>query len=304
VNEPARSEFWTSYQPGFRFSDHRVGTDEFFSEVEAHRYGLEPHIPEVVRFERWSGAEVLEAGCGIGTDGARFARMGARYTGMDESDTALALARRRFRGEGLEGEFARGSVTALPFGDASFDLVYSHGVIHHIPETGRAVEEFARVLRPGGTAIVMLYHRDSLNYRVNIMLIRRALAAALAIPGATGAIAAATGERRSVLEGHRELLREHGARYLTDAQLFLSNNTDGPGNPLSKVYSRGEMGALFAPFDRVETAVRFLNLRLLPGGDRIARTGLARRLERRWGWHLYVSATKSSDTASRNLSGR
>ncbi len=304
MSAPVRREFWTEYQPGFRFSDHPVGSDEFFAEVEEHRYRLEPHIPEVVRFDRWAGAEVLEAGCGIGTDGARFARAGARYTGIDESETALTLASRRFDVEGLTGEFARGSVTSLPFEDAAFDLVYSHGVIHHLPDSGRAVEEFARVLRPGGTALVMLYHRDSVNYRVNIMLIRRALATALAIPGAVRAVAAATGERRPVLEGHRELLREHGPRYLTDTQLFLSNNTDGPGNPLSKVYSRREMRGLFASFESLETQVRFLNLRLLPGGERLAQTNLARRLERRWGWHLYVSATKSSATASRNRSGR
>jgi SAM-dependent methyltransferase len=304
VSGPDGAGFWTEYQPGFRFSDKPVGSREFFAEVELHRYALEPHIPELVRFERWAGADVLEAGCGIATDGARFARAGARYTGLDQSETALELATRRFREEGLEGSFERGSVTALPFEAASFDLVYSHGVIHHLPETERAVEEFERVLRPGGVALVMVYHRDSLNYRFNIMVVRRFLAASLAIPGAVGAVAAATGEDRSVLEGHRRLLREHGPRYLTDAQLFLSNNTDGPGNPLSKVYSRDEAQGLFAAFDRVESTVRFLNLRLFPGGDRLAATGLARRLERRWGWHLYVSATKSAATESRNLSGR
>jgi SAM-dependent methyltransferase len=304
VSHPAPTRFWSEYQPGFRFSDAPVGSREFFSEVEAHRYSLEPHIPEIVRFERWSGADVLEAGCGIATDGARFARAGARYTGLDQSETALALADRRFRQEGLDGRFERGSVTALPFGDASYDLVYSHGVIHHLPETERAVAEFARVLRPGGTALVMLYHRDSLNYRFNIMVVRRLLAASLLIPGAVRAVAAATGEDPAVLEGHRRLLSEHGPRYLTDAQLFLSNNTDGPGNPLSKVYSRDGARRLFSSFERVESTVRFLNLRLFPGGERLAATDLARRLERRWGWHLYVSGTKSSATESRNLSGR
>lgn len=292
MSETERLDFWAGYQPGFRFSEHPVGSEAFFADVERHRYRLEPHIPEIVRFERWSGSDVLEAGCGIGTDGTRFARAGARYTGVDESETALELASRRFESNGLEASFERASVTALPFEDASFDLVYSHGVIHHIPDTEAAVREFHRVLRPGGTALVMLYHRDSLNYRFNIMLVRRALAAALAVPGAAVLIAKATGEERAVLEGHCELLREHGARYLTDRQLFLSNNTDGPGNPLSKVYSRDQARELFAAFGDVGTAVRFLNLRLFPGGDRLASTPVARRLGRRWGWHLYVVAVK------------
>lgn len=289
-----QKQFWTEYQPGFRFSASTPGTPEFFAEVETHRYSLEPHIPEVVRFSDWSGADVLEAGCGVATDGARFARAGARYTAVDQSSTALELARRRFELEGLEGRFRRSSVTELPFEDESFDLVYSHGVIHHIPDTKGAVSEFHRVLRPGGIALVMLYHRDSLNYRFTIMGLRRVLAAALLLPGAATILSRLTGEDPNVLADHKRLLREHGLRYLTERRLFLSNNTDGPGNPLSKVYGRKDAAELFAGFVNVTTAVRFLNLRIFPGGDRLAKAAPARRLERRWGWHLYVRATKEA----------
>jgi ubiquinone/menaquinone biosynthesis C-methylase UbiE len=290
--ESEQRPFWTSYQPGFRSSASPIGTPEFFREVEEHRYRLEPHIPEVARFAYWRGRDVLEVGCGIATDGARFARAGADYVGVDLSPTALELARRRFELEGLAGRFEHASATELPFEDASFDLVYSHGVIHHIPETERAVEEFHRVLRPGGEAVVMLYHRDSLNYRVTIMLVRRLLALALLAPGAASVISRLVGEDEEVLEGHRELLRRHRLHYLTDRQLFLSNNTDGPGNPLSKVYSRSEARRLFASFGEVQIAVRYLNLRLLPGGERVAATVFGRRLARRIGWHLYVRAKR------------
>lgn len=286
--------FWTDYQPGLRFSEHEPGTPEFFAQVERHRYALEPHIEEIVQFEGWAGKDVLEVGCGIGTDGVRFARAGARYAAVDGSPRAVELARRRFELEGAEGAFAQGPATVLPFPDSSFDLVYSHGVIHHIEDTERAVREFHRVLRPGGTALVMLYHRRSFNYYFTIMAVRRALAALLLVPGVASLAARATGERLEVLEGQRELLRTHGLRYLLDRELFLSSNTDGPGNPLSKVYSRREGEQLFAPFDRVTTQVRFLNLRIYPGGDRIAGSRAARRLERTAGWHLYVRATKAS----------
>lgn len=289
----ATEPFWSANQPGFRFTDEPPGTRAFFAAVEAHRYRLEPHIPEVVDFGRWRGHDVLEAGCGIATDGLEFARAGARYTGCDQSESALALARRRFELEAREGRFERGSVTHLPFADASFDLVFSHGVIHHVPDTESAVAEFRRVLRPGGTAFVMLYHRDSLNYRVAIMGVRRALASLLLVPGVPGAVARLTGERGDVLDGHRALLHEHGSRYLTDRELFLSNNTDGPGNPLSKVYSARQARELFTGFDDVRTTARFLNLRLLPGGEALAATATARRLERRFGWHLYVAARKA-----------
>ncbi len=259
------ADFWTTYQPGFRFSEKEPGTPEFFSEVERHRYELEPHIRKIVDFPRWAGSRVLEVGCGVATDGLQFARARAKYTGLDSSERALDLARRRFEFEDAAGEFVAGSATNLPFDDETFDLVYSHGVLHHIPETRKAVAEMHRVLKPSGTALVMLYHRRSLNYYVNIL---------------------------AAIAGHRALLRAHGLRYLLDRSLFLSNNTDGPGNPLSKVYSRDEALTLFEPFASVNTTVRFLNLRVYPAGDRLARTRIATALERRVGWHLYVRAQK------------
>lgn len=287
-----RRDFWTDYQPGFKFSEAEVGSQRFFDEVEAHRYALEPHIKEIVGFERWAGKDVLEAGCGIATDGMQFARAGARYTGMDFSPSALSLARHRFEMAGEDVRLERGSIAELPFPDDSFDLVYSNGVIHHLPETQRVVDEIHRVLRPGGTAIVMVYHRSSFNYLFTIMVLRRLLAGLLLIRGSDRLVARLTGEPLDVLEGHKALLREHGLRYLTDTETFLSNNTDGPGNPLSKVYSRRHGRELFGRFERVETDVRFLNLRIYPYGDRLARTPLARWLDRRCGWHLWLTAVK------------
>jgi SAM-dependent methyltransferase len=290
VNSTA--EFWSGAQPGFRFTRSAPGTPEFFRDVEQHRYALEPHIPEIVRFHEWRGADVLEVGCGIGTDASRFARASARYTGVDQSDRALHLARRRFVLDGFDATFIRADATALPFPDCSFDLVYSHGVIHHIADTQGAVDEIHRVLRPGGVALVMVYHRGSLNYRFNIVIVRRLLAATLAVPGADAILRRIAPVDRELVAGHVELLRIHGLRYLTDGALFLSNNTDGPGNPLSKVYSRSDVCDLFSAFSEVDVETRYLNLRLYPKGDRLAATRLARRLERRIGWHLYIRARR------------
>jgi len=283
---------WLTYQPGFKFTSEPPGSPAFFDAVEAHRYDLESHIPGIAEFDRWTGKDVLDVGCGVATDGIRFARAGALYTGLDGSETAVDLARRRFDLEGVRGTIVHGQATELPFDDASFDLVWSHGVIHHFPATEKAVAEMHRVLRPGGTALVMLYHRTSFNYVFTILLVRRALAGVLLLPGAGAALSRLTGEASTTMEGHRALLKQHGLRYLTDRQLFLSNNTDGPGNPLSKVYDARQARRLFARFESVETDVRFLNLRIYPKGARIAKTRVAERLGRRWGWHLYVRATR------------
>jgi SAM-dependent methyltransferase len=285
-------DFWTSNQPGFKFARARPGTPEFFAEVQRHRYALEPHIRHIARFEHWTGKDVLDVGCGLATDGAEFARNGARYVGIDASPTAVELATRRFELENLEGSVIEGSATHLPFEDNTFDLVWSHGVIHHIEETEAAAAEFHRVLRHGGLAIVMLYHRHSFNYAFTIMGIRRMLAALLLVPGGVTAASKLTSEDKHVLNAHRQLLRTHGLRYLTDTQFFLSNNTDGPGNRLSKVYSRDEAAALFRQFRLVRTTVRYLNARLYPGGRRLERTSFGRALGRRAGWHLYVHAVK------------
>jgi SAM-dependent methyltransferase len=288
------SEFWSSYQPGFRSTRAPVGTPRFFEEVTAQRYALEPHIPDVVQFDRWSGREVLEAGCGIGTDGVRFASGGAHYTGVDFSAPAVSLARSRFELDQLPGRFVRTSITSLPFPDASFDLVFSHGVIHHIEATEAALREFQRVLKPGGTMLLMVYHRWSLNYYLTIMLLRRALVCLLLVPGAAAVISKITGEDVGILAGHRELLRAHGIKYILDRSLFLSHNTDGPGNPLSKVYSRDQICGIMPPGLRVaRREVRHLNLRTYPGGSRLAGTGIARRLERWIGWHLYIEGRKA-----------
>lgn len=293
--EGGLNPYWETVQPGLKFASQVPGSPGFFREVEHRRYRLEPHIPQIVRFAEWSDQDVLEVGCGIGTDGIQFARAGARYTGVDQAQEALRLAAARFLAEGLPARFVRATATDLPFGE-QFDLVYSHGVLHHLADPNGAVAEALRVLRPSGRAIIMLYHRHSLNYLVNIMLLRRLLALTLLAPGMPQLIAALTGEPVSLLMAHRQLLRTHGARYLLDAGLFLSNNTDGPGNPLSKVFTRRAARDMMmdAGFAEVRTTVRYLNLRVYPGGERLSSTRPARWLERRSGWHLYMTGMKDA----------
>ena len=287
ITEAVR-RFWDSEPCGSELSE---ADDErrYFDELTRRRYELEPHIPEIVEFGSWQGRDVLEIGPGPGTDGERFARAGARYTAVDLSPQSLRLARRRFELYGLEGELLEQGATDLPFADGSFDLVYAHGVIHHIPAIEQVVAEIHRVLRTRGTALVMVYNRSSLDYRFSIAILRRLGALALLLPGGQELTHRLTGEPPDVLAAHRELLREHGLHYLTDLDLFLNHNTDGPGNPYSRVYGHDEAAALFARFSRVEQAVRNINMRSYP---QVAQRLVPERFDRRWGWHRYIRAVK------------
>jgi SAM-dependent methyltransferase len=283
--------FWQANPCGTKFSDAEPGTRLFYERVEEHRYTKEWHIPAAAGFDASRGLRVLEIGCGLGTDGAQFARAGADYTGIDLTEAAVDLARRRFELFDLPGEFRTADAENLDFADATFDLVYSHGVLHHTPDTERAVKEIHRVLKPGGVAKVMLYHRDSYNYRINIGVLRRAGAHLLKTEPGLNLVHHLTGEPVESLREHARRIKEDSESYLAPGE-FLNQHTDGAGNPLARVYSRREALELFKDFSRVELRTYFLNKRWLPLIGNILPRFLESRLASRWGWHLWIYATK------------
>lgn len=285
-------DFWQANPCGTKFADAPPGTRAFFERVEAHRYEKEWHIPAAAGFDAARGLRVLEIGCGLGTDGARFARAGALYTGVDLTDAAVSLARRNFELQGLPGEFRTADAENLDFADASFDLVYSHGVLHHTPDTARAVREVHRVLKPSGRAVVMLYHRDSYNYRVNISVLRRAGARLLHSESGLRLAHLLTKEPVESLREHAARIKDDQRSYLSPGE-FLSRNTDGAGNPLTRVYSREEARALFKDFAEVSLATHFLNKRWLPFLGGVLPRSTEAKLAARWGWHLWVYAKKA-----------
>ena len=282
--------FWQEHPCGSKFSDADIGTREFFDRVEQHRYEKEWHIPAAASFESTRGLRVLEIGCGVGTDGLQFARAGATYTGVDLTEAAVELARKNFESAGMPGEFRVSDAEKLDFTDESFDIVYSHGVLHHTPDIAAALREVHRVLKPGGRAIVMLYHRGSYNYRIGIRVLRRAGAGLLRSEGGIKIVNRLTGEPIESLREHAASLRNAHGQF-SGAEL-LNQSTDGAGNPLARVYSRREAGDLFRDFREVELRAYFLNKRFIPVVGNLLPRSIESMLASRWGWHLWIYATK------------
>jgi ubiquinone/menaquinone biosynthesis C-methylase UbiE len=287
--------FWQENPCGTKFADAPPGSRRFYELVEEHRYKKEWHIPGAAGFAHAKDLAVLEVGCGLGTDGAQFAKAGAKYTGIDLTDAAVDLAKRRFELFDLPGTFRVADAERLDFPDNSFDLIYSHGVLHHTPDTATAVREIHRVLRPGGKAVVMLYHRDSYNYRVNISMLRRTGIQLLRSNAGVKLIHLLTGEPEESLREHARQLQTK-SEYLNSEE-FLSRNTDGAGNPLARVYSRNEARELFKDFAHVELRTYFLNKRWLPVLGPLLPRSLESQMAARWGWHLWIYATKGLQKA-------
>jgi 2-polyprenyl-3-methyl-5-hydroxy-6-metoxy-1,4-benzoquinol methylase len=244
--------------------EHEFGTRGFFDAVERHRYTeYAPWMPEVMGFKDFAGARLLEVGCGMGTDLLQFARGGASVTGVDLTPRSIQISQQHFAVYGVHGEFAISDGEHLPFADESFNVVYSNGVLHHTPDTAGAVREVHRVLRPGGQARVMLYHRGSLGYWGQIIV------------------------RHGILGG--ELLRGNSPADIMSKYVEFN---EGGGNPLVKVYSRREARDLFSMFSEVKTQVEQLTRPEFYFLGPIIPDGVFRRLRKSIGWNVIISARK------------
>jgi SAM-dependent methyltransferase len=154
-------QYWDEHIHDLEIATHPVGTPGFFQELDSYRFEKLDYLPRLVDFAAFCGKELLEVGCGIGTDLVRFARAGARVTGIDLSPVAIELARRNFSQHGLSADLRVMDGQRMSFQEASFDVVYIHGVLQYAADDRAIVAQAYRVLRPGGFAIMMVYNRRS-----------------------------------------------------------------------------------------------------------------------------------------------
>jgi ubiquinone/menaquinone biosynthesis C-methylase UbiE len=117
-----------------------------------------------------AGQRVLELGFGPGYDALACMQNGADYRGIDITPENVERTRKHLAFYGYEPKVELGDAENLPFEDESFDIVFSNGVLHHTPDIMRTFAEAHRVLRKGGSFYVILYHKNSIFYRVSSVL--------------------------------------------------------------------------------------------------------------------------------------
>ena len=258
-------EQWTDNPCGTHVAqDLEFGSREYFDRIEEFRYQFSPWLKDVAQFSSYAGKRLIEVGCGAGTDLLQFARGGAIVTGIDLTPRSIEIARKRFEVYGLPGQFLIGDAENLSFPDHSFDAAYSFGVLHHTPNTQKAIGEIYRILRPGGRATVMLYHKTSIYFWGSIILKRGLLRGALAklTPG--------------------------------DIMSQYVEYSDTGRRPLVKAYTSAEVREMFRQFERIEVTVRQLERHDLKAAGRLLPESTFRWLEHNFGWNLIVSATKGA----------
>jgi len=168
-------DYWNRRPCNIRHSTAEIGTKEYFDQVEARKYLVEPHIPAFADFANWKGKKVLEIGCGIGTDTINFARAGAEVTAVDLSSKSLKLAARRAEVFGFSDRINFYEANAEKLSEyipaQKYDLVYSFGVIHHSPHPEKIIGQIRDYfIHPGSTLKLMVYYRYS--WKVFWMLIQ------------------------------------------------------------------------------------------------------------------------------------
>jgi SAM-dependent methyltransferase len=268
--------FWNTHPCGDQLVERlHADYDAFFQRYDAYRYSPENegHIPRRLDAIDVKGKRVLEIGLGQGTESEQLIRRGAIWFGLDLTPESVARVRTRLRLRQLPYErLDCGSALDIPYGDGRFDMVFSHGVLHHIPDVKTAQREIARVLKPNGELIVMLYARWSLNYLVAIAIVRR-----IAIFGLSGLGAKPGG----IVGVHLLNAKKVGVRRYLKLANFIHVSTDGPENPYSKVYDLARVREDFPDFVIERSYQDCMHAPPLPVGWLKPLAGVL-------GWHLWV----------------
>lgn len=233
-----------------------LGAREFFDIYNSQREAIEsiPYSYALHEYKDFKDKKVLDVGCGNGYVLSKYAAEGAEVFGIDITQAGIDLCNKRFEYLSLKGDFRVADAQVIPFPDDTFDCVCSMGVLHHVPDTQKALDEIYRVLKPGGRLIVMFYHRHSAKYQLKFRV----------WSWVTG---------KSMQQ--------------------LVNEFDGVGNPKGAVFSKTQLAGMLSLFTDIKMHVGFLETRdIILRGARYLPINLFKLLAPLVGWNLYAKARK------------
>jgi 2-polyprenyl-3-methyl-5-hydroxy-6-metoxy-1,4-benzoquinol methylase len=153
--------YWDEHIHDLEITTQPIGSLGFFDELDEYRFEKLDYLPGLVKFDGFRGKELLEVGCGVGIDLVRFARGGAKVSGIDLSVKAIELAKMNFEQRGLNARLQVMNGEQMQFEPERFDVAYAHGVLQYTAHAHQMVNDIWRVLRPAGTAIMMVYNKYS-----------------------------------------------------------------------------------------------------------------------------------------------
>jgi SAM-dependent methyltransferase len=177
VWQEANREWWEQHPMRYDFSETLGFSEfsrEFYEEIDRRFFAdaatviRSNRLPfdALIDFESLRDKDVLEVGCGNGSHAQLLVQHARSYTGIDLTSYAVQSTTQRLEYLGGKGSVKRMDAERMDFPDNSFDFIWSWGVIHHSANTRLIIEEMHRVLRPGGEARIMVYHRSFWNYLV------------------------------------------------------------------------------------------------------------------------------------------
>ena len=257
---------WNKTPCGSATLKNKKGTREFFEEVIRYRYEVyAPWLRKIISKEDVKCKKLLEVGCGMGADLLEFAKKGALCTAIDLTPNHVSLAKKLFKIYGFSAKIKRGDAESLSFTDNSFDYVYSHGVIHHTPNTEKALTEIYRVLKPRGKALIMVYHKNSFAFYGKVVAYHGILKGKFAGKG-TDEILSEVIEEKS--KNTKPLVKVYSKK-------TFQNMLKESGFKISKIYTQHIMN---------EKRMRSIK-KVLPAAA-------IRHLESRFGWYLIAEVFK------------
>lgn len=263
ANEQARAT-WNNRACGVLSAEENAdaGSIAFFNQMVERRYGqIDSWVPAVLNFPSMAGKEVLEIGHGMGCDLVHAAKAGAIVHGVDITPNHHEIAKKHLAVNGLEGDLRLCDASELPYASNSMDVVYSMGVLHHTDDTIRCISEAYRVLKPGGTFIMALYHFWSLNHFWLLL-------------------------KRGIWNGDLKRLGYDGLLSLVEG------GADGITiKPLVKLYSRRMVRTILADFSATKIQICGIQERI-PIVSGMLPSAARTWLEKHWGWYIVSHATK------------